>query len=50
MNRDEAIKLLIEFFNDAYDTDPDGVDDWFCQNDDDLEAFMEALQILKDEV
>lgn len=43
IDRELAIKILVEFFRDSFSEDPGGVGDWFAQNGDDVDPFFETL-------
>lgn len=45
--KDDVIRDLIEFFNEGFDNDPDGVTDWLIQGDWDADEFILALKTLK---
>lgn len=43
MDNKQIIKTLIEFFDDAFTADPDGVDEWFAQGGQNLDDFLADL-------
>jgi hypothetical protein len=43
MNRDDVLRLLVEFFRDQMNEDPIGVGDWFAQGGNDIDAFVDEI-------
>ena len=49
MSRNEVICLLIEFFKESFREDAIGVGDWFAQGGQDIDAFMDAIDVFQSE-
>jgi hypothetical protein len=40
VNRDDVLRILVEFFRDSFEDDAVGVGDWFAQGGNDIDAFI----------
>lgn len=43
MNRDDVIRILIEFFRESFAEDGLGVADWLAQGGNDIDAFIREI-------
>lgn len=43
MNRNDVVRILIEFFRDSFAEDPAGVGDWFAQGGNDIDTFVAEI-------
>ena len=43
MDKDDALRILIEFFRDSFNEDAAGVGDWFAQGGNDIDEFVALI-------